>query len=145
MLGIKPSIFLLLWPLRVYKIVVYLDLWLFWGAGVGLQSAHLHLLPLGYHGVEVSKKMVLRLVACLSINATRGRGQNWDRERKETKSWNSLYSWAWTNYFHLYLGYFDFHTLLLAIESTNVFLCFAGGEGRPSAHRCPEVLLKACV
>ena len=42
----------------------------------GLQPAHLLLPPLGSHGVEVSKKMVLRPVTCLSINSTHGRGQN---------------------------------------------------------------------
>ena len=41
----------------------------------GLQPAHL-LLPLGSHGVEVSKKRVLRPIACLSINVTYGTSQN---------------------------------------------------------------------
>ena len=41
----------------------------------GLQPAHL-LLPLGSHGVEVSKKRVLRPIACLNINVACEASQN---------------------------------------------------------------------
>lgn len=101
----------------------------------GLQPAHL-LLPLGSHGVEVSKKSVLRPIACLSINVACGASQNWGGERREARILK----------FALHLGlnkWFSFIFKLFWFAYS--LLCLVGGEGRPSTHKCQEILLRACI
>lgn len=42
-----------------------------------------------------------------------------EREEKP-ESWNSLYTWAWTNDFHLYLSYLDLHIYYCALLEVKV-------------------------
>lgn len=142
--SLLPSIFLLLYSQWVYKIAIYLVHLFFsplWASDssffspFGLQPAHL-LLPLGSHGVEISKKRVLRPIACLSINITYGTSQNWGGERREARILK----------FTLHLGLNKWFSFIFKLSwFAYLLLCLVGGEGRPSTHKCPEILLRACI